>query len=94
MSTINGGTITVSRGYTNVQASGNVTLQLLYSNPGGTVVHSRLLTIFADGSKIVDQFGNVVANSVPSALANAITSFTAQLDTSIANAAAAGKLNF
>lgn len=93
MATINGGTITVSRGRVHLDPDGNCVIIVNYSNPAGVIFHSRTLTVLADGSQVRDEYGTIIAAPVPAGLASAISSFASALDTSIANGAAAGKLN-
>ena len=88
-----GGTLTVGRSFVAVEADNTTRITLGYTNAAGVTVHQRMLLIPADGSKVVDQFGAVLATPAPAALVNAITTFTSQLDTLISNAASGGKLN-
>ena len=87
-----GGTLTVARTVTTVYADGTTTIALAYSSASGNV-HVRTLTVAADGSKVTDNFGAVLATPAPAGLVSAISAFATQLDTMIGNAAGAGKLN-
>lgn len=93
MATVNGGTLTISRDSVNVYADGSADIHLFYANAGGTKIHVRVLRVAADGSSVVDNYGNVIAAPAPASLMNAISSFTGTLDTLITSGAAANKLN-
>lgn len=95
MATTNAGAFNVSRTRVNMLPDGSCQVGLVYSNVSTSAsVVERTLTIPADSTKpITDQLGNVVTATVPAALANAITAFLAQLDTSIAAGATGGKLS-
>ncbi len=87
-----GGSLTVARGQVTVNADGSATIALSYANAGGNTVSIRALTVPVSGA-VTDQFGNVVSATVPAALATAISTFAAQLDSMVAAAATGGKLN-
>jgi hypothetical protein len=92
MATAAGGTPTVARQSAAIASDGSATITLVYTNASGVIVHSRIVRVPADGSSVTDQWGNVLASPAPAALVTAISSFTSQLDTMVANAATAGKL--
>ena len=93
MPSVNGGTLTITRGTTIIGPDGAQSIQLIYTNASGNVVHNRIVNIPANGSTVVDQFGTVIVTPEPVALQNAASAYTTQLDTTIANGATAGKLN-
>jgi hypothetical protein len=93
MPTVNGGTLTISRGLVTISPDGTQTIQLIYSNAAGSVVHNRIVSIPASGASVTDQYGTVIVAPEPIALQTAASGYTAQLDTTIANGATAGKLN-
>ncbi len=53
----------------------------------------KRLTVDAACTKVVDNLVRTVSNVGPTAVCNAATAYATQLDTTIANAAAGGKLD-
>jgi hypothetical protein len=94
MPTVNAGSFTVTRMSANLDQQGNLMVYLLYTvTSGGKQFHTRTFQVPASGGAISDQFGTVLAASVPGPLAAAVTAFLAQLDSTITNAASGGKLD-
>ena len=89
-----GGTLSVARDIVTADADGNVVIAVIYTNAAGKRVLDRQVIVPADRTKpILDRFGNQITASVPTALGNAITAFLSQIDSSVASAATAGKLD-
>lgn len=88
------GTLSVTRAQSCTLLDGSATVTLNYTNASNTVVVTRTISFPANRTNAVtDQFGNVIAATVPAATATAIDSFGSNLDTQIGSAATAGKLN-
>lgn len=88
-----GGTLTVSRVAITVNSDGSQIVQLIYTNAAGGNVSMRTLNIDSGCTHVLDNLGNVVSATGPTAECSAATSFATQVDTTIGNAATGGKLN-
>ena len=91
---VNGGTFTATRTAVGIDSTGNMLVTMSYTvTASGRQIHVRTLLVPASGGAITDNFGNVVAASVPGALSTALTSFLSQLDSTISTGAGQGKLD-
>ena len=88
-----GGTLTVARASIALQADGSQVITLIYTNGVGAIVSQRTLLIDSACSRVLDNLGNVVSASGPTAECSAATSFVTQVDSTINTAATGGKLN-
>lgn len=94
MATAQGGTLTIVKTAVHVRPAGDAMISLEYRNAAGVMVLRRNVHVPADRTKpIVDNQGTQLSAQVPAGLANAIDAFNAQVDTTITNAANAGKLD-
>lgn len=95
MATTNAGAFTLQRLDTSIGSDGSMTVALQYINAssGAVVVTRRIFVPAAQANAITDQLGNVIAATVPTALANAVTTFLTQLDSTISTGATGNKLN-
>jgi hypothetical protein len=88
-----GGTLTVNRTVVCFQADGSRTVGLLYANATSQSVSQRTLFVDAACTKVTDNLGNVVSSTGPTTECSAASTYASQLDSTIASAAAGGKLN-
>ena len=91
--TVSGGTPTIVRSQAVVNQDGSEQITIFYLDSAGAVVHVRTLFIDSGCTKVVDNFGKTVSAAGPTAICNAAAAYATQLDTTIASAAAAGKLD-
>lgn len=91
--TVSGGTPTVQRSQAVVNQDGSEQITLIYLNASGAIVTTRTLFIDSGCTKVIDNMGNTVSSTGPTAVCNAAAAYASQLDTTIANAAAGGKLS-
>lgn len=90
--TVSGGTPSIQPMQEVLSQDGSEQITLIYRNSSGAVINLRTLFIDSGCSKVVDNNGNTVSATGPTAICNAANAYATQLDTTIANAAAAGKL--
>lgn len=86
--------LSVVRGELSIHPDGSATVELRYLSAAGLIVLSRTMRIPSDPTQpITDGQGNIVAATVPAALASAVSTFASQIDSNIVAAATGGKLN-
>lgn len=91
--TVSGGTPTIRLSQSVINQDGSENITLYYLDSAGAIVHARTLFIDSGCSKVVDNLGKTVSATGPTAVCNSASAYTTQLNTTIANAAAAGKLD-
>lgn len=91
--TVSGGTPTIQRAQAVVNRDGSQQITVYYLDSASHVVHVRTLFIDSGCTKVVDNLGKTVSSVGPTAVCNAAAAYASQLDTTIANAAAGGKLD-
>jgi hypothetical protein len=94
MATVAGSGLDASLQRVEVAPDGSAVIILAYKNGAGQAFSTRTLQVPANRSNpIMDNRGQQVSATVPAALGNAIDSFNTQLNSMLATAASAGKLD-
>lgn len=91
--TATGGTLTVARASATLMPDGSLQVVIAYVDAGSHTVHTRVLTAAADGSKVTDNYGTVIATPVPSSIVTNCGACASALDTAIGNCATSGLCN-